>query len=83
MAAVTNITDDNDADDGDGRFDRGVDLVLKMEGQPGIDCTDERRRTELEQPPPLQPRKFCKLKFCKEEIQVSVFTEIHYPINTN
>ena len=36
----------------DGRFDRGVDLVLKMEGQPGIDCTDERRRTELEQPPP-------------------------------
>ena len=53
MAAVTNVTDDNDEEDDDGRFDRGVDLVLKMEGQPGIDCTDERRRTELEQPPPL------------------------------
>ena len=70
MAAVTNITDDNDADDG--RFDRGVDLVLKMEGQPGIDCTDERRRTELEQPPHNLAKfaKFANSNFAKLSVEI-------------
>ena len=57
IGSFTNISDDKDL--------TGVDLVLKIDGQAGIDCTDERRRTQLEQPPPHNLAKFANSNFAK------------------
>ena len=57
-----------------------VDSLLKIDGQAGIDCTDERRRTELEQFPPHNLAKFAHSNFAKlsVEIKLSVFIEIQF-----